>query len=112
MSELKEAKITLQLAVQMLNSAAAVIVDDDILIYTGEVEIPEDLDNEFMMLSWSDDDGNEFSYSYFPKDNQTPTVRGNHLFLRAEGDTEDTKFTLLEVSKLDWVFTVVSSIPS
>ena len=62
-------KITLAKAVALLNECSAVIIDEDVLTYTGFVEETEEDTNEFLFLTW-ESEGLDYSIAFLEKDNQ------------------------------------------
>ena len=82
--------ITLQEAYNILEEASAIIVDDDALIYPSLADLEDELDNEFLYLSW-DSEGLGFAIKFKEENNQHPKVSGDRLLLN---DTEGEEISL------------------
>jgi len=61
--------ISLEEAYNILEQASAIIVDDAV-IYPSLWELNGDDNNEFLYLSWTDADYNEFSLKFIEGDNR------------------------------------------
>lgn len=82
----------LERAIELLENASAIIIDNDVLIYPRVNDDGED--DEFLILSW-DTDGEEYTYNFLRKDNRVVNVKDNQLILIADEGTEFS-LTLLE----------------
>lgn len=89
--------ISLQKAVELLDSAAGVIIEsaNHLIIYPS-VDLQNDPDNPFFHVSWEDE--GDFRIECFERDNQNPKFDGSNLYFIDE-DGEELKVTLLEVMK-------------
>jgi hypothetical protein len=97
-------KITLEEAYRILQNASAVIIDDNALIYHSLYDLEGDDENEFLYLSWDDEDGCGFSLKFAEKDNREVTVSGCCMFLYdtdSEGEDDHTQITILNPTNLE-----------
>ena len=95
-------KITLDKAYHILENAAALIVDDNVLVYPSLSQLTDDDDNEFLFLSWNDE-GKEFNLKFTQGDNPSVGVEGNSMFLfdtDAVSNHDHTQITVLVPKKL------------
>jgi len=87
--------IPLHKAFNWLVASSAVIWDDNFLSYLSTSQLTDDPENEFLYLSATDEEGNEFSVKFKQGNNETVKVCGNSMFLvDDEGDT--IQLTLLD----------------
>jgi len=86
---------TLERAIELLENASAVIIDNDVLIYP---RVDDGDDEEFLTLSW-DTEGEEYTYNFLRKDNRVVNIKDNQLVLVADEGTE-FNVTLLEPQTL------------
>jgi hypothetical protein len=86
-------EITLKEAYSILENAAGVIVDDNVLIYPSINELANEPDNEFLYLSWNED-GEDFEVNFLEKDNEKVVVSGCSIFL-VDSDGEENQITIL-----------------
>lgn len=92
--------LTLEQAHRLISECSACIVDGSELMYPSIAELTGEPDNEFLYLSWMDDDGREFAAICFEENNQTVEIRENKLVLHDDNDDEFT-LTLLIPQKID-----------
>lgn len=85
-------KITLLQAFAILQSAAAVIIDN-IVIYPSLDEIRDSDENEFLFLGWEYED-QEYSAKFCEGDNQVAQIKGNILIL-IDDEGEETELSIL-----------------
>jgi len=90
--------ITLVEALNLIENATAVIVNNDALMYASTSELTGDGDNEFLYLGWTDGDGYDYRIKAIESNNQTVEVsdKGGLVFVDDEG--EPFELTLLSVS--------------
>jgi len=98
--------ITLKEACQILDSASAVVIDDDVVTYPVVSELTGDDENEFLFLSWMDDGGSEYSLSFNEGLNREVKVSGSSIFLLCESDDpnddeSETQITILTTKELE-----------
>ena len=91
--------ITLEQAIHLLQSASAVIIDDNVVTYLN----PDPEQDPFAQVAWEADEG-YFEYSFYKEDNQASTVTGGSLWLvptNVAGEKEEPmQLTLLEPMQL------------
>jgi hypothetical protein len=96
--------ITLKEAYNILQDASAVIIDDSVLVYPSLDMIEGSDENEFLYLSWDDEDGQEYSLKFCEGENQEVKVSGSSLFLLdtdANGEEDHTQITILTTKELE-----------
>lgn len=96
-------KITLKEAYNILENASAVIINDDIVLYTSLWELRDDETNEFLYFRW-DDEGLEYSLTFNEGDNQEVKISGSSMFLYdtdSNGDEDHTQITILITKELE-----------
>jgi hypothetical protein len=96
--------IPLQDAYKILEDASAIIIDDGVLVYPALAELEFSDENEFMYLTWSDEDGQEYSLHFAEGDNQEVVIEGSSMFLMdtdAEDDTDAIQITILTTKELE-----------
>jgi hypothetical protein len=96
--------ITLKEAYQILEDASAVIIDDSVLVYPALDMIEGSDENEFLYLSWDDEDGQEYSLKFCEGENQEVKVIGSSMFLYdtdADGEEDHTQITILTTKELE-----------
>jgi hypothetical protein len=86
--------ITLETAFEILETASAVILNDDVTLYPGLADLTGEDDNAFMLLSWENEKGNECCLRFCEGDNREIEQKGDFLFLFA-GDGEKTKVMVM-----------------
>ena len=84
--------IGLKEAHQRLVDSAAVIVDNDALVYPSLGDIENSPENEFLYLSW-EEDGKEYSVKCIEQNNQVVKVTDDGSLMMLE-DMEGDKFQL------------------
>lgn len=84
--------IGLKQAYNRLKESAAVIVDNDALVYPSLAEIENNPENEFLYLSW-EEYGRKHSIRCMEQNNQTIKVTDDGALMMLE-DTEGDKFQL------------------
>jgi len=96
--------IPLQDAHKILEDASAVIIDDNVLVYPTLAELEFSDENEFLYITWSDEDGQEYSLHFAEGDNQEVVIEGSSMFLMdtdAEDDTDAIQITILTTKELE-----------
>ncbi len=90
--------IPLQDAHKILEDASAIIIDDSVLVYPALSDLEFSDENEFMYLTWDDEDGQEYVLKFAEGDNQEVKISGSSMFLLdtdAEGDEDHIQITIL-----------------
>ena len=87
-------QITLEQAVNLLNQADAVILDEEHLIFVHPSDVTGDFDAEFLSIEFYDVDGGERIWDFNEGANHTPDFTDGVLTLLDELYTA-TKFNLL-----------------
>lgn len=94
--------ISLIQAYALLTAAKAVIVDQSALVYPSLDGLIHDPENEFLYLSWMNEDG-ESSYAKFLEgENETPQLDGSDLHL-LDREGQSICLTLLIPATADWL---------
>ena len=96
--------IPLQDAHKILEDASAIIVDDGVLIYPALADLEFSDENEFMYITWSDEDGQEYDLHFAEGDNQEVKISGSSMFLidtDAEGEEDRIQITILTGKELE-----------
>ena len=96
-------KIPLQEAYKILEDASAIIVDDGVLVYPALAELEFSDENEFLYITWSDEDGQEYDLHFAEGDNQEVKISGSSMFLidtDAEGEEDATQITILTIDQV------------
>jgi hypothetical protein len=91
--------ISLQRAYDLVEEAAAVIVNHDGLTYPQLEDLIGDPDNEWLYLRWADNDWNTFSVVFNESANPRINMDGNLVMTDHEG--EDTILSLLRRIELE-----------
>lgn len=92
--------ITLKEAYSILEEASAVIIDDNTLTYPSLFGIEEDDDNEFLYLSWEDEDGYIYELFFREKDNKSIQISGSSMFL-IDIEGEENQITILAPKNIE-----------
>ena len=96
--------IPLEQAYKILEDASAIIIDDGVLVYPALSDLEFSDENEFMYLTWSDEDGQEYALKFAEGDNQEVKVSGSSMFLfdtDANDDDDHTQITILTTKELE-----------
>ena len=96
--------IPLEEAYKILEDASAIVVDDSVLVYPALEDLEFSDENEFMYLTWTDDEGQEYALKFAEGDNQEVKISGSSLFLfdtDANDDNDDTQITILTTKELE-----------
>ena len=89
-------KITLKQAFNRLKESAAVIVDNDALVYPSLADIKNEPDNQFLYLSWWDVDGLGYVVKCMEENNQTVKVTDDgSLMILEDMEGDRIQLTLL-----------------
>lgn len=91
--------ITLQAAFAILESASAVIVDN-VVTYPSLDAITGEADNQFMNLSWTDEEARDFAMHFSEGKNQAVRVAGCALWM-VDDDGDETQITILVPANLE-----------
>jgi len=96
--------IPLEEAYKILEDASAIIIDDNVLVYPALSDLEFSDENEFMYLTWSDEDGQEYSLHFAEGENQQVKVSGSSIFLLdtdAEAEEDAIQITILTTKELE-----------
>jgi len=96
--------IPLEEAYNILAEASAIIVDDGVLVYPTLSDLEFSDENEFLYITWSDEDGQEYDLHFAEGDNQEVKISGSSMFLidtDAEGEEDATQITILTGKELE-----------
>ena len=96
--------IPLEEAYKILEDASAIIIDDNVLVYPALSDLEFSDENEFMYLTWSDEDGQGYTLKFEEGDNQQVKVSGSSIFLLdtdAEADEDAIQITILTTKELE-----------
>lgn len=93
--------ITLKEAHQILENATAVIVDDMALVYPSISDLEDKDDNEFLFLSWDDEDGETNALYFYERDNKEVKVSHSSMFLYADGEEDHKEITILNQTQIE-----------
>jgi len=96
--------IPLEEAYKILQDASAIIVDDNVLVYPALSELEFSDENEFMYLTWSDEDVDEYDLHFAEGDNQEVKISGSSMFLMdtdAQDDKDAIQITILTTKELE-----------
>ncbi len=93
--------ITLADACRILTDCSAVIVTDvTSLMYPSVADLTGEGENEFLYLSWSDDEGLDYAIKFQESNNREVKVKGSSMFL-TDDEGEETELTILEPANLE-----------
>ena len=96
--------IPLEEAYILLEDASAIIVDDGVLVYPALSDLEFSDDNEFMYVTWTDDEGQEYDLHFAEGDNQQVKVSGSSIFLLdtdSKGEEDAIQITILTTKELE-----------
>lgn len=96
--------IPLQDAHKILEDASAIILDDGVLVYPALSDLEFSDENEFLYITWSDDEGQEYDLHFAEGDNQEVKISGSSMFLidtDAEGEEDAIQITILTTKELE-----------
>lgn len=96
--------IPLEEAYKILEDASAIIIDDSVLVYPALSDLEFSDENEFMYLTWSDEDGQDYDLKFAEGDNQQVKVSGSSIFLLdtdAEAEEDAIQITILTTKELE-----------
>jgi len=96
--------IPLQDAHKILENASAIIIDDGVLVYPALADLEFSDENEFMYITWSDEDGQEYALKFAEGDNQEVKISGSSMFLLdtdSEGEEDAIQITILTTKELE-----------
>ena len=96
--------IPLEEAYKILEDASAIIIDDGVLVYPALSDLEFSDENEFMYLTWTDDEGQEYTLKFAEGDNQEVKVAGSSMFLLdtdAEAEEDAIQITILTTKEIE-----------
>ena len=96
--------ITLEEAYKILQDASAIIIDDSVLVYPALSDLEFSDENEFLYITWTDDEGQEYDLHFAEGDNQQVKVSGSSIFLLdtdAEAEEDAIQITILTTKELE-----------
>lgn len=92
--------ISLKEAHQILEECSAVIADDNALTYPSLSDLEDDDSNEFLYISWTDDEGLTYSAKFQEGENQSVKISGSSMFL-IDNEGDEMQITILEPKSLE-----------
>jgi len=92
--------ITLKEAAEILENCSAVVTEDHSVMYPDTADLTGEDDNEWLYLSWTDSDFNEFNVRFVEKNNREVAVVGGSMFLQ-DSEGEQVHLTILVPAKPD-----------
>lgn len=96
--------IPLQEAYTILEDASAIIIDDSVLVYPALSDLEFSDENEFMYLTWSDEQGQDYDLHFAEGDNQEVKISGSSMFLidtDTEAEEDAIQITILTTKELE-----------
>lgn len=90
---MKPGTIPLAEAYDILEAASAVVIDS-VVTYPSLSDLTGEADNEFLLLSWTDEEGQDFRTKFAEGPNRAVRVMGACLWLVDE-DGDETAITIL-----------------
>ena len=90
--------IPLKHAHELIENAAAVIVNHDALMYAAVDELTGESDNEFLALFWTDGDAYDFNVKAREGENQTVKVTDQGDLILVDDEGEEFEVTLLKMN--------------
>jgi hypothetical protein len=96
--------IPLQEAYTILQDASAIIIDDSVLVYPALSDLEFSDENEFMYLTWSDEQGQDYDLHFAEGDNQEVKISGSSMFLidtDTEAEEDAIQITILTTRELE-----------
>jgi hypothetical protein len=99
--------ISLNEAYDILENCSGIIVDDHVITYPSLFEILNDDDsddNEFLYISYTESDGEDYSLKFTQGDNKQVTISGSSMFLYdsdSRGDDDVIQLTVLQPKNLE-----------
>lgn len=96
--------IPLQNAHKILEDASAIILDDGVLVYPALSDLEFSNENEFLYITWTDDEGQDYDLHFAEGDNQEVKISGSSMFLLdtdAEAEEDAIQITILTTKELE-----------
>ena len=96
--------IPIEEAYKILEDASAIILDDGVLVYPALSDLEFSDENEFLYITWTDDEGQEYDLHFAEGDNQQVKVSGSSIFLLdtdAEAEEDAIQITILTTKELE-----------
>lgn len=90
--------IPLKQAHELIENAAAVIVNHDALMYPSVSDLTGEEDNEFLYVSWMDADGLGFKIKAVEENNQEVKVTDQGDLILVDDEGEEFEVTLLKMN--------------
>lgn len=91
--------ITLEKAFDILEECSA-IVHDNVVSYPGLADLSGEDDNEFLYMSWENDEHLNYAIRFTEGSNRSIKVSGSSMFL-VDHEGDETQITILEPKQLD-----------
>jgi hypothetical protein len=93
-------KIPLKEVIEILENASGIVIDDNGLMYPSVDGFEDDPNHEFLKLSYTDDEGLTYEYTFYEDHNETVEIVGSSMFLIDE-DGETCQITILAEKYLE-----------
>jgi hypothetical protein len=91
--------ITLEEAFDILAECSA-IVHDNVVSYPGLADLSGEDDNEFLYISWENDEHLNYAIRFTEGPNRSIKVSGSSMFL-VDHEGDETQITILEPKELE-----------
>lgn len=91
-------QISLTEAFRFLKNCRTVVVDQYYLVYPSLEDLNGDPDNQFLYLSWVDDDARSYAIVVAEGQNQSVTIHGTVMTLT---DMEGDRFTITLLTEME-----------
>jgi len=91
--------ITLKEAHDILSDCSAVILDGNALMYPYTADLEDDPTNEFLYLSWTDEEGLSYNVKFVEENNQNVTIEGAFMTL-TDNEGDKVILTILDPKQL------------
>lgn len=97
--------ITLQQAFKILEDCSAIIIDQGshTVLYPGLTDLTGEDENEFLCLSWQDEEGQEYREAFLEGANRKVTIEKSSMFLIDGTNAEEFQLTVLMPQNLEKV---------
>ena len=93
--------ISLKSACKLIDNAIALYLDsEDQQVTYNFCGVPDDMEDEFLKLEWSDDEGNIFEVLFSAKNNQEVQIDEKQMFLISDEDDKEAISLVFEYANL------------
>ena len=97
----KMTTISLKSACKLIDNAIALYLDsEDQQVTYNFCGVPDDMEDEFLKLEWSDDEGNIFEVLFSAKNNQEVQIDEKQMFLISDEDDKEAISLVFEYANL------------